>query len=117
MALTITENAAEEVRKAIGAMHLEEDTTHLRIFITSAGCSGLAYGLTFVAANDLKEDDIVSELTGLKVVTDPKSAVLLEETTVDYFSGEDKQGFTFTDNTPSTPSSCGSCGCGKKSCG
>lgn len=114
MALAITEKAAEEVRRAIGAMHLDE-TTHLRVSITSAGCSGLAYGLTFVAANDLKEDDIVSELSGLKVVTDPKSAVLLEETTVDYFSGEDQQGFTFSDSTP--PSSCGSCGCGKTSCG
>lgn len=114
MALVITDKAADEVRKAMAVMKFEEEM-YLRVAImASAGC-GVQYGLTFVPTSELKTDDTTSELSGLKVVLDSKSAILLEETTIDFFDSADKKGFTFQNNLPT--SSCGSCGCGSKKCG
>ena len=70
------------------------------------GCSGFSYALgfdkTYDAAVDSKYD-----YHGVPVVVDKKSALYLDGTTVDFYDGIEKRGFTF-DN----PNAVKTCGCG-----
>ncbi len=105
MSIVLTENAAKEVKRIIEDQKLEEGTV-LRVGVTGGGCSGFSYALGF----DKKFDDKVDakfEFHGIPVVVDKKSALYLDGTTVDFFDGIEKRGFTF-DN----PNAVKSCGCG-----
>jgi iron-sulfur cluster assembly protein len=105
MAITLTERAANEVRRIIDEQKLEEGTL-LRVGVTGGGCSGFSYSLGFDKAFDDKADSKYS-LHGLDVVVDKKSALFLDGTTLDFYDGLEKRGFTF-DN----PNAVKTCGCG-----
>ena len=105
MAITLTERAAEEVKRIITEKKLPE-TTVLRVGVTGGGCSGFSYALGFDEAADDKADSTY-EMHGVKVAVDRKSALYLDGTTVDFYDGLEKRGFTF-DN----PQAVKSCGCG-----
>jgi len=81
------------------------DDLKLRIAVQPGGCSGLRYQLYF----DEREidGDIVSDFSGVQVVTDKMSAPYLMGATVDFVDTIEKQGFTI-DN----PNATGSCACG-----
>ncbi len=105
MAIQLSERAAEEVKRIIAEQKLGEGTV-LRVGVTGGGCSGFSYSLNF----DEKADDLNdrrAEYHGVTVVVDRKSDLYLDGTTVDFFDGLEKRGFTF-DN----PNSVKSCGCG-----
>lgn len=104
-AITLTENAAGEVKKIINEQKLGDDIV-LRVGVTGGGCSGFSYALGFDKAFDEKADSIY-EQHGVTMVVDKKSALYLDGTTVDFHEGIDKRGFTF-DN----PNAVKSCGCG-----
>jgi iron-sulfur cluster assembly protein len=107
MAVTITENASKELKRFMENSNYSEDSL-LRIGIVSGGCSGFQYDFKFVEAAEFSEEtDTISEQHGVKVVVDKKSSLFLDGTTVDYYEGLDKRGFTF-DN----PNAVKSCGCG-----
>ncbi len=105
MPVTLTERAAEEVKKIISEKKLSE-TTVLRVGVTGGGCSGFSYSLGFDEKIDETADSSF-EAHGVKVAVDHKSALYLDGTTVDFFDGLEKRGFTF-DN----PNAVKSCGCG-----
>ena len=105
MGLTLSERAATEVKKIIAEQKLEAETV-LRVGVTGGGCSGFSYSLGFDKAFDEKADS-KSEQHGVTVVMDKKSALYLDGTTVDFYDGLEKRGFTF-DN----PNAVKSCGCG-----
>ena len=105
MSVVITEKAASEVKRIIEDQKLEEGTV-LRIGVTGGGCSGFSYALGFDSNYDEKAD-AKQEFHGVPVVVDKKSALYLEGTTVDFYDGIEKRGFTF-DN----PNAVKSCGCG-----
>jgi iron-sulfur cluster assembly accessory protein len=81
------------------------DDLRLRIAVQPGGCSGLRYQLYF----DEREidGDIVSDFSGVQVVTDKMSAPYLSGATIDFVDTIEKQGFTI-DN----PNASGSCACG-----
>ena len=81
------------------------DDLKLRIAVQPGGCSGLRYQLYF-DERDI-EGDIVSEFSGVQVVTDKMSAPYLMGATIDFVDTIEKQGFTI-DN----PNATGSCACG-----
>jgi iron-sulfur cluster assembly protein len=105
--ITVTEKAAGEVKRAMSEANLPGDTV-LRIGVAGGGCSGFSYKLGFDASGNVAADkDHVSEQHGLKVAVDKKSDLYLDGTTIDYYDGLDKRGFTF--NNPNVTKSCG-CG-------
>ena len=76
----------------------------LRIGVKGGGCSGYEYVMRGETA--ARETDLQAEFDGVAIVCDPKSAVILQGTTVDY-TGNLMGGFVF-DN----PNAARSCGCG-----
>jgi iron-sulfur cluster assembly protein len=105
MAITLTERAAHEVKRIIEDQKLGEDTV-LRVGVAGGGCSGFSYKLAFDKGFD-EQQDARYDMHGVPVVVDRKSALYLDGTTVDFYDGLEKRGFTF-DN----PNAVKSCGCG-----
>ena len=105
MAISVTERAAKEVQRIIDEQKLEDGTV-LRVGVTGGGCSGFSYSLGFDKAVD-EDQDSKYDFHGVSVVVDKKSALYLDGTTVDFYDGLEKRGFTF-DN----PNAVKSCGCG-----
>jgi iron-sulfur cluster assembly protein len=105
MAITLTEKAAQEVKRVIEEQKIEPEM-FLRIGVAGGGCSGFNYTLGFDAAFDEKRDNKY-ECHGVPVVIDKKSSLYLDGTTVDWFESIGRRGFTF-DN----PNAVKTCGCG-----
>lgn len=105
MSVVLTEKAANEVKRIMADQKLEDGTV-LRVGVAGGGCSGFSYSLGFDKAFDEKTDSKI-EFHGVPVVVDKKSALYLDGTTVDFYEGIDRRGFTF-DN----PNAVKSCGCG-----
>jgi iron-sulfur cluster assembly protein len=104
-AITLTESAAKEVKRIMDEQKLEEGTV-LRVGVRGGGCSGFSYALGFDKNFDEKADTKYDQ-HGVPLVVDKKSALYLEGTTVDFYDGIERRGFTF-DN----PNAVKSCGCG-----
>lgn len=103
--VTVTEKAVGEIKRVISEQNMPE-TTVLRIGVAGGGCSGFQYKLGFDESADTTQDH-VHEQHGIKVAVDKKSDLFLDGTTVDFYDGLEKRGFTF-DN----PNVTKSCGCG-----
>ena len=104
MAITLTQRAAEKIRKVFAEQKMAEGTC-LRVGIKGGGCSGFSY--TLGVAEKPAEDDEVFQSHGLRVVCDPKSGLYLDGTEIDYNDDLLKGGFVF--NNPNAKRSCG-CG-------
>jgi iron-sulfur cluster assembly protein len=105
MGLIVTERAAGEVKRVKEQQKFGEET-FLRVGISAGGCSGFNYTLGFDKNFDEKADSKY-DMHGVSVVVDKKSALYLDGTTVDWYEGLERRGFTF-DN----PNAVKSCGCG-----
>ncbi len=105
MSVIITESASKELKRVMESQDLAEGSA-LRIGVASGGCSGFEYKLGFDDKYDAAADH-VSDQHGVKVLVDKKSALLLDGTTLDFYEGLERRGFTF-DN----PNVVKSCGCG-----
>jgi len=106
MSVTITEKAAKEIQRVLSEQKMPE-TTVLRVGVSGGGCSGFQYNLGFDEKTDAAKDH-VSNQHGLAIAVDKKSYLFLDGTTVDFYDGLEKRGFTF-DN----PNAVKSCGCGQ----
>ncbi len=78
----------------------------LRIAITGGGCNGLSYKLRFTT--EPRRGDILVRTGGAKVVVDPKTALYLKGTVLDYSNKMVGGGFKF-----SNPNAKASCSCGE----
>ena len=105
MSVVLTEKAAGEVKRIIEDQKLEEGTI-LRVGVAGGGCSGFSYSLGFDRNFDEKAAARF-EFHGVPVVVDKKSALYLDGTTVDWYDGLEKRGFTFEN-----PNAVKTCGCG-----
>jgi iron-sulfur cluster assembly protein len=105
MPITLTEKAANEVRRVLTEQQFE-DQVYLRVGITAGGCSGFNYLLQFDKAYDENQDSRF-EQHGVQVVVDKKSELYLEGCTVDWYESLERRGFTFTN-----PNAVKTCGCG-----
>ena len=101
--LVFSDQAAKKVR----ALVLEEDNEdlRLRVFVSGGGCSGFEYGFTF--DDEIEEDDIEIENSGVSLVVDVLSFEYLAGSSIDYL--EDLQGSRFVVINPNATSTCG-CG-------
>ena len=101
--------AEQRFRKLMSALiSLEEGKPEwgLRIRVVGGGCSGMSYELGWDdAAGD---DDNITEVHGVKVFVDSKSAPYLQGSEIDYVDNN-MLGAGFAINNPNVKSSCG-CG-------
>jgi iron-sulfur cluster assembly protein len=102
MAITLTDAAAERVRKFLDQ---RGKGLGLRLGVRTSGCSGMAYVLEFV--DELDENDMVFEDHGVQVIVDPKSLVYIDGTELDFARDGLNEGFKF--NNPNVKDECG-CG-------
>lgn len=105
MGVMLSEKAASEVKRIMQEQNYGTETL-LRVGVAGGGCSGFQYSLGFDKSFDEKIDSKY-ECHGVPVVVDKKSALYLDGTTVDFFDGLEKRGFTFTN-----PNAVKTCGCG-----
>jgi iron-sulfur cluster assembly protein len=82
------------------------EATVLRIGVAGGGCSGFQYSLGFDEQSDATKDHVTSQ-HGIPVAVDKKSYLFLDGTTIDFYEGLEKRGFTFEN-----PNAVKTCGCG-----
>src|SRR5579883_2209352 len=87
----LTEPAGVKVN---ALMAREKQGDFLRIAITGGGCNGLSYKLRF--APEPKRGDILVLTSGIRVLVDPKTALYLKGTVLDYSSRMVAGGFKFS---------------------
>lgn len=93
-------------RKVAALVAREKQGDFLRVAIAGGGCNGLSYKLRFTPAP--KRGDILVETAGAKVLVDPKTALYLKGTHIDYSAALIAGGFKFTN-----PNAKASCSCGE----
>ncbi len=99
----LTEPAGQ---KAAALAAREQQGTYLRIAISGGGCNGLSYKLRFTT--EPRKGDILVRSAGVDVVVDPKTALYLKGTILDYSSKLIAGGFKFAN-----PNAKASCSCGE----
>ena len=98
----LTDPAGTKVRALIAR---DRQGEFLRVAISGGGCNGLSYKLRFVP--EPKRGDILVRTAGAEVLVDPKTALYLKGTVVDYSDKLIGGGFKFTN-----PNAKASCSCG-----
>ena len=102
--IALTDSAAVKVKQLIEA---EGDASlALRVAVRPGGCSGFSYEMFF--DTDVANDDLATEFGGVRVVSDPSSAQLLDGATLDYKDGLTDAGFAINN-----PNASRTCGCGQ----
>ena len=99
----LTEAAGAKVRALVAR---ENQGQFLRIAITGGGCNGLSYKLRFTS--EPKRGDILVRSSGAEVLVDPRTALYLKGTVLDYSSQLIAGGFKFAN-----PNAKASCSCGE----
>jgi len=101
--VALTEPAGAKVRALIAR---EAQGEYLRVAISGGGCNGLSYKLRF--APEPRRGDILVRTGGAAVLVDPKTALYLKGTVVDYSDKLIGGGFKFAN-----PNATASCSCGE----
>lgn len=99
----LTEPAGVKVKTLIAR---EQNGDYLRIAISGGGCNGLSYKLRFTP--EPRRGDIVVPSAGVDVLVDPKTALYLKGTVLDYSNKLIAGGFKF-----SNPNAKANCSCGE----
>ena len=102
--ISLTENAASEIRKVIKENELV-DGTGIRLSIKGGGCAGFNYIIDF--DNQPGEFDHLFDSHGIKIIVDQKSHLYIDGTEIDFNIGLTDRGFKFKNPKADT-----SCGCG-----
>ncbi len=102
--ITVTSKAISEVKRLM-AQENDAENAGLRVGIKGGGCSGLTYVLNFEKTP--REDDKILEFGDVRLFMDPKSAIYLKGTELDFSDGLNGTGFAF--NNPNAQRTCG-CG-------
>lgn len=106
MALSLTENAINEVKKVKEEQNFTDEV--LAVSVTGGGCSGFKYKMAFIPLAEVDEKKYNSYTFGdFRVVVDKRSEMYLGDTTIDFYQGLEQRGFLFEN-----PQATGKCGCG-----
>ena len=103
MALSLTQPAAERVRRYLDA---RGTGIGLRVGVKKTGCNGFAYVINYADAAD--DGDAVFEDQGVKLIVDPQSLELIDGTEIDFVKEGLNEAFRFRN-----PNVSGECGCGE----
>lgn len=103
MGITLTENAAKQIRKQLAK---RGKGLALRVGVKKVGCSGFAY--TFDYADDICADDQMFESYNANVVVDAGSFPFLDGSHIDFVKEGLNDSFRFEN-----PNVDNMCGCGE----
>lgn len=103
--VTVTDIAANKI-KELRAKEGLNDEFNVRVAVEGGGCSGLMYNLDF--SSEPRENDMVFEDKGVKIMVDKKSILYLAGTVLDFSDGLNGKGFQFNN-----PNASRTCGCGE----
>jgi iron-sulfur cluster assembly protein len=78
--ITVTEKAARKIRALADKEGVEPV---LRVRVVAGGCSGFSYELGFAADRDA-DDAVVPAADGVRVIVDPRSAPIVEGSTLEF---------------------------------
>ena len=102
--IKVTDSAAQKVNSLLTKQGRPEGV--LRVAVVGGGCSGLQYKM------DLQDKpanrDILVQTSGIKVVVDPKSALYVTGSELDYIDALQDGGFKVKN-----PNAAASCSCGE----
>ena len=101
--INLTDRAASEIKGLLDKQGKPD--AMLRVFVSGGGCSGFQYGMSLEDA--AMEGDKETEINGVKVIVDPRSAMYISGAEVDFVDNLMGGGFKI-DN----PNAASSCGCG-----
>ena len=101
--VTLTTAAANAVQDLLAKRELEG--YGLRVFIKGGGCSGYQYGMAL--DNNFRDEDLITECDGIKVIVDEVSINYMRGATIDFV--DDLMGSGFKVENPNAVASCG-CG-------
>ncbi len=102
--VTLTASALNEVKRLLDLQGVTDGG--LRLGVKGGGCSGLSYTINF--DETIGEFDTVTEVEGVKVIVDAKSAIYLQGMTLDYQKDLVSGAFKFVN-----PNATKTCGCGE----
>jgi iron-sulfur cluster assembly protein len=101
--IKVTESAAKKVGSLLSRQGRAQGV--LRVAVVGGGCSGLQYKM------DLQDGpanrDIVVESAGIRIVVDPKSALYVTGSELDYVDALQDGGFKVKNPNAATSCSCG----------
>lgn len=101
--IRLTENAANKIKSLLDRQGRPDGV--LRVAVMGGGCSGLQYKM------DLQDQpasrDILVLSVGVKVVVDPKSALYVTGSELDYSDTLEDSGFKVNNPNAATTCSCG----------
>ncbi|HEV7866350.1 MAG TPA: iron-sulfur cluster assembly accessory protein [Chthoniobacteraceae bacterium] len=100
----VTEQASAKLNSLLTRQGRPEGA--LRVAVIGGGCSGLQYKMDLV--NGPANRDIMVESSGVRVVVDPKSALFVSGSLLDYSDDLQKGGFKVTN-----PNAVAHCSCGE----
>src|SRR5262249_27035997 len=103
--IRITEKAARKLESLLREKGQPEGA--LRLAVVGGGCSGLQYVMDLV--DGPKERDILVPLSQVRLVVDPKSALFVSGSVLDYSEDLQKGGFKVTN-----PNAVAHCSCGER---
>src|SRR3954465_5610304 len=99
----VTANAARKVSALLQRQNRPNGV--LRVAVVGGGCSGLQYKMDLEDAPANR--DIMVESAGIKVVVDPKSALYVTGSELDYVDALQDGGFKVKNPNAATSCSCG----------
>lgn len=101
--IRLTDNAGDKVSTLLGKQGRPEGV--LRVAVVGGGCSGLQYKMDL--QDRPQNRDILIETAGVKVVVDPKSALYVTGSELDYVDSLTEGGFKVHNPNAATSCSCG----------
>ena len=102
--IEITDRGAEKVHEFLASQQADLGLAGLRVGVRGGGCSGFQYQLAF---DEKRDNDVVFESHGLKLLVDNESLQFVRGSTIDY--EESLQGAGFKVENPNVVAACG-CG-------
>ncbi len=105
MAIEVTEKAAEEIKSILAKQNQDLEKVYLRVAVKGGGCSGFQYAMDLTDTKGEFDEESVSR--GVRIISDPKSMLFLDGTTIDF--KDELMGRSFVFNNPNATRSCG-CG-------
>jgi iron-sulfur cluster assembly accessory protein len=101
--IKVSPSAAEKVSSLLTRQNRPQGV--LRVAVVGGGCSGLQYKMDLQDAPASR--DILVESSGIKVVVDPKSALYVTGSELDYVEALTDGGFKVKNPNAATSCSCG----------
>jgi len=102
--IILSDKGAEKVHEFLDSQSSDTSAAGLRVGVRGGGCSGFQYNLAF---DEQRDDDVVFESHGLKLLVDRASLPYVSGSTIDYV--DELQGAGFQVNNPNVVAACG-CG-------